>query len=108
MLKNIAGSIIASALLLSCAPAALAQNNQNILSEKIVFRNGAPVACPEKKVVVQIELEKELYYQCFLPSELADRQSGPQTSIDYNEVVTDLVDLVSEYGGQSNAVQVYR
>jgi hypothetical protein len=105
-MDKITSLLSAALLILSYASVALAQSN--ILSEKVVFRDGKPVACPEKKVVVQIELEKELYYQCFLPSELADRQSWPQTSIDYNEVVTDLVDLVSECGGQSNAVQVYR
>jgi hypothetical protein len=106
-MKKITG-LLSALFFLSC-PAALAQNTQNILSEKIVFRNGAPVACPEKKIVIQIEVEEGVYYQCFLPSELANRQSWPQQSINYDEIYgQSLVNFLEQSGGQSNLIQVYR
>ena len=106
-MKNIAGPILTAIFFISCPLAALAQDN--ILSEKIVFHNGKPVACHEKKVVVQIKIREGVYYQCFLPVELIDRPTWPQQSDDFDKLFDSeqsAINLVQKVGGQSNVIPV--
>jgi hypothetical protein len=113
-MKNIAG-FASALLLLSCAPAALAQNPNPLVSLLIDgekhFIQCTPTTNNEIKedgLVARVSISEGIYYICMPMSVLNKSWPGGQYAAfdSLLPVEKSAVDLVIQYGGQSNVIRV--